>query len=90
MLLLLLCGAFYLKYILPTFISSEVLKEELEIIEPTISRQNFNHLVLVAGHAVYIGDFHSVGLNREEDWFLEPFQKGQAATFVEHIKLGNF
>ncbi|KAI8923525.1 hypothetical protein BC831DRAFT_403657 [Entophlyctis helioformis] len=42
------------------------------------------HLVLVPGHAVFVGsDFtHSMD---ESAWFLEPFQRGQAATFVQHI-----
>ena len=50
---------------------------------------NLNNLVMVAGHFVYTrnccGKFED-----ESSWYLEPYQKdpGQAATFVEHIKVG--
>lgn len=50
---------------------------------------NLQNLVMVAGHSIFTstrcGKFED-----ESSWFLEPYQKnpGQAATFVEHIKVG--
>jgi hypothetical protein len=45
------------------------------------------NLVLVAGHAVYVGhDF----LDPEQDrnWFLQPFQRGEPPFYIEHIRAG--
>lgn len=50
---------------------------------------NLHNLVMVAGHSIYTSN--SCGkFEDESSWFLEPYQKnpGQAATFVEHIKVG--
>ncbi|KAJ9531692.1 hypothetical protein QJQ45_021837 [Haematococcus lacustris] len=47
------------------------------------------NLILVAGHAVYVGkDYSEASL--ESSWFLEPYQQlpGEAQSFVEHIRLG--
>ncbi|MGA7342353.1 MAG: hypothetical protein WBE72_03150 [Terracidiphilus sp.] len=47
----------------------------------------FENLVLVAGHAVYVGqDF----LNPEQDrnWFLQEFQRGEPPFYIEHIRKG--
>ncbi len=47
------------------------------------------HLILVAGHAVYTASSRSAAaIRREENWYLEPYQRGQLATMLEHIKRG--
>ncbi|CAG8656283.1 1296_t:CDS:2, partial [Acaulospora morrowiae] len=46
-------------------------------------------LVIVAGHAIFIGnDFDK--MDRDEGWILEEFQKGggHVKTFIEHIRKG--
>ncbi|KAJ6801334.1 uncharacterized protein M6B38_178015 [Iris pallida] len=51
--------------------------------------KDLRNLVMVAGHSVYTSK--KCGKFEDEDsWFLEPYQKnrGQAATFLEHIKAG--
>lgn len=51
--------------------------------------KQLHNLVMVAGHSVYTSN--SCGkIEDESSWYLEPYQKnpGQAATFVEHIKVG--
>lgn len=47
------------------------------------------NLILVAGHSVFTGtDFTKVSL--ESSWYLESYQKvkGEANSFLEHIRLG--
>lgn len=46
-------------------------------------------LVMVAGHVVYTSS-KCDDSEREDSWFLEPFQKhpGQARTFVDHVRTG--
>lgn len=47
------------------------------------------HLIMVAGHAVYTGAAHTrANVESEDSWFLEPFQHGQLATMLNHIKRG--
>lgn len=49
--------------------------------------EQLERLVLVAGHAVYVGqDF----LRPEDDrnWFLQPFQRGEPPYYIEHIRAG--
>ncbi|MCP4369811.1 MAG: hypothetical protein GY797_17105 [Deltaproteobacteria bacterium] len=49
--------------------------------------KKLENLILVAGHAVYIGhDF----LNPEQDrnWFLQSFQRGEPPFYIEHICAG--
>lgn len=49
--------------------------------------KQLENLVLVAGHAVYIGhDF----LHPEHDrnWFLQSFQRGEPPFYIEHIRAG--
>ena len=44
---------------------------------------------MVAGHAVYVAPSRSADrIRREDSWFLEPFQHGQLATMLEHIRRG--
>ena len=52
---------------------------------------DLTHLVLVAGHAVYMGhDFSPDAASRNSAWLLESYQRvpGQAETFIEHIRAG--
>lgn len=59
----------------------------------TISRANaladLDHLVVVPCHAIWQGGDPSSRLN-EEDWILEPYQKGgnRVAAFFNHIERG--
>ncbi|MCX8057584.1 MAG: hypothetical protein N3F03_08250 [Ignavibacteria bacterium] len=47
----------------------------------------YKNLVIVAGHAVYIGkNFNNVF--DDANWFLYPFQKGEPKLYIEHIKVG--
>ena len=49
--------------------------------------KSLENLILVAGHAVYIGpDFQ----NPEDDrnWLLQSFQKGEPPFYIEHIRAG--
>lgn len=44
---------------------------------------------MVAGHSVLTSNDHSAAaVKREDAWFLEPFQKGQLATMLSHIRRG--
>jgi hypothetical protein len=46
-----------------------------------------DHLVLVAGHAVYIAeDFNHI--EADESWFLQSFQKGEPNYYIDHIRRG--
>lgn len=46
-------------------------------------------LVIVAGHAIYVGrNWEPMALRNESGWVLERFQKGQVATFLSHIERG--
>lgn len=46
-----------------------------------------NHLVLVAGHAVYVAeDFNAI--EADDSWFLQEFQKGEPPFYIEHIRRG--
>ena len=48
-----------------------------------------DHLIMVAGHAVYSAASRTPGsIADEAAWYLEPFQKGQLSTMLAHIKRG--
>ncbi|KAG2217244.1 hypothetical protein INT45_012192 [Circinella minor] len=58
-----------------------------------------HHAIIVAGHAIYKGDPSSTlltsneqgesSLYKDDDWILEPFQRGgQVTTFIKHIQKG--
>ena len=51
--------------------------------------ESADHLVMVAGHAVYTAESRSAeAVQNEASWFLEPFQKGQLQTMLSHIRRG--
>ena len=44
-------------------------------------------LILVAGHAIYVAsDFSNP--SRDDSWLLQPFQKGEPPSFIQHIEAG--
>ena len=48
-----------------------------------------DHLIMVAGHAVLTATQRTaVAVQREDAWFLEPFQHGQLPTMLAHIRRG--
>jgi hypothetical protein len=49
-----------------------------EFLPPIARLRSVEHLIVVAGHAVYTASDRSNGqVQREASWFLEPFQKGE-------------
>jgi len=52
--------------------------------------EKLNHLVMVAGHAVVMADSLDHVLQRDSDWFLESYQRGQdlPTALVGHIQSG--
>lgn len=63
--------------------------EDVSLESDSYPYMNLHNLVMVAGHSVYTSN-SCAKFEDESSWFLEPYQKnpGQAATFVEHIKVG--
>jgi len=49
--------------------------------------EDLDKLILVAGHAVYVGeDYHTSSSDRS--WILQGFQKGEPPFYIEHIRFG--
>lgn len=53
-------------------------------------RSALKHLIIVPGHALWIGEKASEADTNEGDWLLEPFQSGDGsiATYISHITKG--
>ena len=50
---------------------------------------NATHLIIVAGHTVFMGtDFSGPSAETERDWYLLGYQQGQLSWFIDHIKSG--
>ena len=50
---------------------------------------NATHLIIVAGHTVFMGtDFSGPSAETERDWYLLSYQQGQLSWFIDHIKSG--
>lgn len=54
---------------------------------PALSWNSLEDLVLVAGHAIYIGRDRAVA-DLDESWVLKDFQKGEPPQYIEHIRSG--
>lgn len=46
-----------------------------------------NHIIIVAGHAVF-KNRDDISLTDDENWYLEPFQAGEPAIYLDHIRHG--
>ncbi|CAG8537017.1 11750_t:CDS:2 [Funneliformis mosseae] len=56
---------------------------------PDASHPELKDLIIVAGHAIYLGNNQGGDEEKDENWVLEEFQKGgQVNTFINHIKKG--
>jgi len=45
-----------------------------------------NHLVIVCGHAIWLGGRKNGW--EEAEWLIEGYKQGETPTFIEHIKAG--
>ncbi|CAI2162986.1 13000_t:CDS:2 [Funneliformis geosporum] len=60
-----------------------------QIFLPDASHPELKDLIIVAGHAIYLGNNQGGDEKEDENWILEEFQKGgQVKTFINHIKKG--
>lgn len=49
--------------------------------------KDLDKLILVAGHAVYVGKDHRTAAS-DRSWVLRSFQKGEPPCYIEHIRFG--
>lgn len=49
---------------------------------------NLTHLIMVAGHTIYMGDDFSHAGSRPQEWYLADYQRAQLGAFKEHIRTG--
>ena len=49
--------------------------------------QDLDNLIIVAGHAVYVADNFDNPI-KDDNWFLQSFQKGEPPFYIEHILNG--
>src|SRR5262245_8682642 len=65
-------------------------RSTVEGLSPMLESNNWEslvNLVLVAGHAVYVGrDFARP--DADENWLLQSFQKGEPPFYIQHIRAG--
>ncbi|CAG8518649.1 12130_t:CDS:2, partial [Dentiscutata heterogama] len=68
--------------------SSSITNLDYSFILPNPSHSDLQDLIIVAGHAIYLGN----GLEKveqDDNWILENFQKGgHVKTFLNHIRKG--
>lgn len=54
---------------------------------PRAPLEKLQRAIIVPGHAIYTGDSSLEGLEVDDNWVLESFQRGgQVRTFVRHIE----
>lgn len=88
---LLLAGVLLLPFHLGS--PSEVMVQPAQLPLPALLPEPFDawkaarHLIVVCGHAVYVGK-DSQRMEDESSWFLESFQRGQLGTMLAHIQHG--
>lgn len=49
--------------------------------------RNITHLIIVAGHTV-LRTTHTHDMYNQSNWYLEPYQKHQLSTYLQHIRYG--
>jgi hypothetical protein len=49
--------------------------------------KDLENLIIVAGHAIYVADNFDDPI-KDDNWFLQSFQKGEPAFYIEHILNG--
>lgn len=63
--------------------------DDVVSIQPPPEWAHVDHLIMVAGHAVLTAMERTlVTVQREDAWYLEPFQHGQLPTMLSHIRRG--
>lgn len=60
-----------------------------EPLPPTPFTEKHQHVIIVAGHAIYTGSSDIAEVNDDTNWILESYQQGgQVQTFISHIQQG--
>jgi hypothetical protein len=55
--------------------------------QPVQHWEDLEKLILVAGHAVYVGEDHHAS-SSDRSWILQGFQMGEPPFYIEHIRFG--